>query len=85
MVRKNTGVSQISGEEANLYEYLTLHNVIQLNNGSVTVIIENCRTRQWEKVLTKNFGDLTLNIDGTGQMVSVPDYKLVRGVAATSS
>ena len=64
MVRKNTDVSQISGEEANLYEYLTLHNVILLNNGSVTVIIENCRTRQWEKVLTKNFGDLTQNIDG---------------------
>ena len=67
-VRKNTDVSTISGEEADLYQYLTQHNIVKLNIGSVTVKIENCRDRQWEKVLTRKFGTLTLNPDGTGLM-----------------
>ena len=44
-VRKNTDVNKVSGEEADLYHYLTLHNIVQQNIGSVTVKIENSRDR----------------------------------------
>ena len=71
----NTDVSQISGEEGKLYEFYVLHNIVRLNNGSVTVEIENCRTRQWGKVLSSVFGESYLNKDGTGQVWEVPDYK----------
>ena len=63
-VFNNTDVNQISGEEANLYEFFEQNNSVQLNNGSVTINIENCRARQWLKVLTSKFGDHTLNPDG---------------------
>ena len=49
-VMLNLDVNKISGEEASLYQYLSLHNVIKLNNGSMTVNIENSRPISGKKL-----------------------------------
>ena len=54
---------------------LSVDNLVQLNNGSVTVDIENSRAQQWLKVLTSMYGTYTQNKDGSGQMWKIINYK----------